>query len=247
MKMFAFGVVVGAFAYFAIDRVAGPQVAENSEARPVQPVEPITSLNLQPDRLASCPDPSRPDVAPPVLASKRDIDPRAAVERPAADQRANDTSQSPYSAPSPIRRTRIAIEDLSETEAFELCTRASMLQRQRERAKKDAEPKDAGWAYSMEQLMRQHVQSNVPADQYTKLQIECRSTFCELNMEGTGEEGRAFADKAASDITNEPWSDVTLKGQGGGSDGVTWKIQYEFYRPQTEAERRLWRQHRERR
>lgn len=92
--------------------------------------------------------------------------------------------------------------------------------------------------------MRQHVEANVPADEYTKLQIECRTTFCELKMAGTRAEGRTLADQVASDVALQPWSDVALNGSGGSSDGANWTIEYEFYRPRTESERRLRLQHR---
>lgn len=88
--------------------------------------------------------------------------------------------------------------------------------------------------------MRQHIEMHLPADKYTTLQIECRTTFCELRMEGARTEGKDLAEKVVQQIQFQDWSDIAQKGSGGGLEGETWYIEYSWFRPRTESERRIW-------
>jgi hypothetical protein len=132
------------------------------------------------------------------------------------------------------------IERLSERQAYEICNRSSQLRQAREQAAKDAEPKDAGWAYPMEQLIRQHIEMHLPADTYTKLSVECHTSFCELRLESTGMDGKELADKVVQQIQHQQWSDIVQRRSGGGVDGETWYVEYDWFRPRTETERRTW-------
>lgn len=228
MKAFAFGAVVGALVCFAAIRVMGPRVTQVTALEPL-PAGPIGYVDSKPDQRASTPDTQVP---------VRSVEPTNNSERSATGEPAD--SQAPSSGLSLVNKRCISIEDLSEEDVRAIATRAYQLAQQRERAKKDAEPKDAGWAYSMEMLIRQHIESHLPADRYTSLKIECRTTFCQLNMTGTGAEARAIADRLAKEIPRQPWSDIAQKGAGGGSNGDAWHIDYEWYRPRTDSERKLW-------
>jgi hypothetical protein len=139
-----------------------------------------------------------------------------------------------------VTKKCLSVDNLSEQELAAISQRAYQLRQQREQAKKDAEPKDPGWAYSMEMLIRQHMESQLSADQYSKLDIQCRTTFCEMKMTGSGTEGLNSADRVAKEIARQPWSDIARKGGGSGSDGNGWHLEYEWYRPRTESERKAW-------
>jgi hypothetical protein len=232
MRAFVFGVIVGACACFAVLRIVDPPLAQPAVVEPL-PVRPTQGVDLEPNKPASC-----PDVANVTLVHSKQPEPKATAEQPAARDDGN--SQSVPNAQVTVAPKPITLADLSEKDAAELCMHAQRLRQQRELAAKAAEPKDAGWAYSMEQLIRQHLESHVPADKYKILQLECRTTFCELRMEGTDKEGQAIAEKVANDIPNQPWSDIARKGGGGGSTGDKWHAEYEWYRPTTESERRMW-------
>jgi hypothetical protein len=123
------------------------------------------------------------------------------------------------------------IGELSENEASEICSRAAVLQQNRERAKKDAEPKDAAWAYSMEMLIRQHVESQIASDEYTKLEIQCRTTFCELSIEGKEQEAQDRVSRVLQEVERQSWSDIVQWGSGGGSDQNGWHLHQEWHRP----------------
>jgi hypothetical protein len=220
MKTFALGLIVGVLLCFAFIRFAGSDGAKNAVIEPA-PANGTASVTAQPSEPLSCPEP------PPIAEAAKPSPPPAVIQRV-------------------VEKRPIAIEALSEKEASELCVMAHQLRQKREQATRDAEPKDAGWAYPMEQLIQQHVQSLVPADQYSKLTIECRTTFCELKMESTTDAGIELADKAARTIPNQAWSDIAPKGSSRGADGKgTFHMRYEWYRPRTEAERRMFFRHRE--
>jgi hypothetical protein len=219
MKAFVLGVLVGAVVCFGIIRVTESRVA--GHAAPDQSI---------PSSTTPLPTPERSREASAVSAESR--------ADPAEEQL---SFQPPVSDKDPAADW---IERLTEREAQEVCTRASQLQQAREQAAKDAEPKDAAWAYPMEQLMRQHVEMYLPADKYTKLQLECRTTFCTLRMEGKSADAREMAEKVVQQIQHQDWSDIAQKGNGSGWEGESWYIQYNWFRPRTEAERRMWFWHR---
>lgn len=135
MKTFLFGVVVGALVCFGVIRVTDPQIARDSSTERLM-VGSVT--------------PSYPHTVPPSSAASEETlavsaGAQSVVQPPAAES--GPAAEPPSVAPKP--RTDW-IERLSPQEANEVCTRASQLQQAREKAAKDAEPKDAGWAYSMD-------------------------------------------------------------------------------------------------
>jgi hypothetical protein len=227
MKMFAFGAVVGALICFALLRVTAPPVMQT--AAPAQlPAGSVGPVSIEPEQRESCPN---------VRPVSR-VEPTKALEKTATSVRAD--SQASSSGPAVVKQRCISIENLSEEDTRALATRAYQLQEQRERTKKESEPKDASWAYSTEMLIRQHIESHLSADRYKTLKIDCRTTFCELQMTGTGAEARDIADRLAKEIVRQPWSDIAQKGGGGGSNGDDWHIEVEWYRPRTDSERKLW-------
>jgi hypothetical protein len=233
MKAFAFGVVIGALACFGIIRASDPKVAQEPAT------EPSLSRSVTTPTLCS-------DSSSASATASPHIEARTISEGSAGE--VTRTGIAPVGAlpnvsPEPAEDW---IERLSEAEARQLCSRERQLRQARERAAKDAEPKDAGWAYSMEQLMRQHIEMQLSADKYRKLRLECRTTFCELRMEGTSADGQELAHDVLRQIQHQDWSDVVQKGSGGGSDSETWYVEYDWFRPRTDSERQLWMSTRER-
>lgn len=228
MKAFAFGALVGALVCFAVLRVPSPEASQITAPEPVpaKSIEPVVKLDQRPS-------------SPATPVAVRSVEPTKRLEPSATSERRD--LQASLNVASPVNQQRcITIENLSEQEAHAIFSRMQQLRQQREQGKKDAEPKDPGWAYSTEMLIRQHIESQLPADRYSKLHIECRTTFCELRMTGTGTESRNIADRLAREIARQPWSDIAQKGGGGGSNGEDWHIEYEWYRPRTESERKMW-------
>lgn len=91
----------------------------------------------------------------------------------------------------------------------------------------------------MEQLIRTHIETYVPENSYTKLEIQCRTTFCELKMEGRDAESLDLVDKIAQEIAYQAWSDMVPWSHGGGSDSRSWHTHHEWRRISDEAERRF--------
>jgi hypothetical protein len=229
MKAFTIGLMVGAFGCFVMVRWFNP--TENTPAEQAS-LNSVPAIDPPAKTYPSCPEPIRAglrttpsgmdeSMRTPKLTRLADVPPTSGI-------------------PSTREERKIALEDLSEDEASDLCQRAYRLRAAREQAAKDAEPKDAAWAYSTEQLIRQHVEANLPADQYSVLKVECRTTYCELRLEGTSQEGRDLAEKVGLSIPSQPWSDIAQGGQSGGSDGTKWHMEFEWFRPTSESERRQW-------
>jgi hypothetical protein len=222
MKLFVCGLVIGALVCFGILRLGESQVAPDAAA----------------ERFIA--DPACPKSTCASSAASEATPADSAGDQSTDLPPATDTKLAASQSGVPLQAGNHWIESLSEQEADELCSRAHQLRQIRERGAKDTEPKDAGWAYPMEQLIRQHVEMHLPADKYTKLQIECRTTFCALRMQGTSADGKDAAEKVVQQIQQQEWSDVAQRGSGGGSDGETWYIEYDWFRPRTESERRQW-------
>jgi hypothetical protein len=222
MKLFVCGVVIGALVCFGIVQLAESQLAPDAAA------ERLIAGYACPKSASASSAASEGTPADRAGDQSADLPPPTATELAA--------SQSEV----PLQLGNDWIERLSEQEANEVCSRAHRLRQARERGAKDTEPKDAGWAYPMEQLIRQHVEMHLPADKYTKLQIECRTTSCALRMQGTGADCKDVAEKIVQQIQQQEWSDIALRGSGGGSDSETWYIEYDWFRPRTESERRQW-------
>jgi len=85
----------------------------------------------------------------------------------------------------------------------------------RKRAAMDAEPRDTGWADPTEQLLRQYILAHTAKHPADKLEIICRTSFCEIKATGRTLEFVEDFRKASQEVAAEPWS--TLRnGEGGG-------------------------------
>lgn len=136
MRAFAFGLIVGACACFAVLRIFDPPLPQPAVVESL-PVRPTQAVGLEPNKPPSC-----PDVANVTLAHSKQPEPKATPEPPAARDDGN--SQSVPSAQATVAKKPIQLADLSEEAAGQLCIQAERLRHQRELAAKAAEPKDAG-------------------------------------------------------------------------------------------------------
>jgi hypothetical protein len=103
------------------------------------------------------------------------------------------------------------------------CMKLASLQSERELAARDAEPRDTGWADPMEQLLRQHLTAKLAKHPVERLDIACKTTFCEIKASGPiGESHEAFQ-RVSQEIASEPWADMENGGGGSGSDGIRWE------------------------
>lgn len=80
---------------------------------------------------------------------------------------------------------------------------------ERERAAREAEPKDINWAYEMEQLLEQFIAAHPQARTIQISGIECRTSFCEIKAIAHPGSWDAF-EAVVEQALNEPWS--TLSG-----------------------------------
>jgi hypothetical protein len=103
--------------------------------------------------------------------------------------------------------------------------------RAREREALEAEPKDAAWAYPMEQKLREYLTQKLQSGRLEVLGIDCKTTFCEIKAlvlypEGSGEFTEAVSDfnAAISDINGKPWND--FRGMGTSASQESGKTFY---------------------
>ena len=61
-------------------------------------------------------------------------------------------------------------------------------QNQQERAARDAEPRDTGWADQMEQLLRMHFATQLTKHPVEQLEIICRTSFCQIKAKGKSDD-----------------------------------------------------------
>ena len=232
MRAFVFGLIVGACACFAVLRIVDPPLAQPALVEPL-PVRPPQAVGLEPNKPPSC-----PDVANVNLAHAKQPERKATPAQPAARDDGN--SQAVPSAQVTVEKKSIQLEDLSEKAAAELCIQAERLRHQRELDAKADEPKDAGWAYSMEQLIRQHLESHVPADKYKILQLECRTTFCELRMEGSDKVRSSARGKGRERHSESTVERHCPQGRGRRVERRQLACRIRVVPATTEFERRMW-------
>jgi hypothetical protein len=96
---------------------------------------------------------------------------------------------------------------LTEREAHELCSAEYAVRTQREKAARAAEQKDPAWAYSMEQKLREHIARQPEATQFEIVEIECKTTFCELEARVLTDDSSAAFDNVLQGIAMESLQD----------------------------------------
>ena len=228
---FTFGLILGAGVCYAVMRYTAPAPSSDTELAQAA-VQQNPPAALPPTEPPSCPEITSaptPAKAEPTQADTRLTDARA-PERPV-------TPLPPDTAVStPVSQRRLSVDEISEDEANRFCSAVFNRQQQRERAAKQAEPKDVGWAYSMEQLLQQHIESHMTTAQYNKLRVECRTTFCEMRIEGVGVENKALASELAQGIAQQPWHDMIPRSGSIYETTAGWQVLQEWVRHQPAAE-----------
>lgn len=81
----------------------------------------------------------------------------------------------------------------------------------------EAESKDDGWAYFMEQAIQQFLATHPQSIEFEISNIVCRSTMCELQVIGFDESAGPSWSKIMFDLRNQPWSNF---GQTGSSSST---------------------------
>jgi hypothetical protein len=104
-----------------------------------------------------------------------------------------------------------------EQEMQNACFAAFAEEGNNKRAAMDAEPRDTSWADPTEQLLRQYIVAHTAKHPADKLEITCRTSFCEIKATGRTEEFIADFQKAAQEVASEPWSTVRDGEAGGGT------------------------------
>jgi hypothetical protein len=132
-----------------------------------------------------------------------------------------------------VRRTQsyaTAFEEQEDSPELVACTTLDGRRHQQERAARDAQPRDLGWADQMEQLLRMHLAAQL-SKHVVELDISCRTTYCSIKAKGQTNDALLALQRAMTAIDSEPWANLR-KGVGGTSgylDG--WTAQYTLHRP----------------
>jgi hypothetical protein len=121
-------------------------------------------------------------------------------------------------------------EQLDEERTEAACGELMSRQNQRERAARDAQPKDVSWAGPTEQLLREYFASQLVKHPVDKLEVTCRTTFCLVKASGRTFEAYSSFHKAARETVAEQWSDVEFAGGEGKAEGDIWSQEFTFDR-----------------
>ena len=102
----------------------------------------------------------------------------------------------------------------------------------REQATLDAEPKDPTWAYSMEQKVREYLTHRLAASQIEVIGIDCKTTFCEIRVQGFAPEARAEFNAAMKAAPQSSWNDFTLMYTSESEESGKWLLYGQLRRKQ---------------
>jgi hypothetical protein len=83
--------------------------------------------------------------------------------------------------------------------------------RKREQAAHDAETKDAAWAYSMEQKLREFASRRFQGASMELTAVDCKTTYCNLVVQVLEPDSATQLYAALEDVGMQPWSDFTGK------------------------------------
>lgn len=99
---------------------------------------------------------------------------------------------------------------------------------------REAQPRDAGWADPMEQLLRQHIIGQLVKHPPDRLEINCKTTFCQIKATGRTKESQAAFQKVSQEVAAEPWADLRVGEGGSGSYGDIWRADVTLYRNESQ-------------
>jgi hypothetical protein len=92
------------------------------------------------------------------------------------------------------------------------------------------EPRDESWAYFTEQAVEQYLAQHPDISQFTVEYIECRSTVCQIGVEGFDESTGPTWQRILYDMRQQPWSEFGQVGSSSGSVEGRSKTITEFQR-----------------
>jgi hypothetical protein len=78
------------------------------------------------------------------------------------------------------------------------------------RAARAKEAKDAGWSHYMEQTLSRYLATHPKAAQFDFRNIDCRSTFCEIQATGVDESTKPVWSQVTYDLQQQPWSEFDM-------------------------------------
>jgi hypothetical protein len=122
----------------------------------------------------------------------------------------------------------------AEEQALTACSEQAYEQQERARAAQEAEPRDSSWADPMEQLLRQHIIGQLVKHPLDRLEINCKTTFCQLKATGRTKESQAAFQKVSQEVAAEPWADLRVGEGGSGSYGDIWRADVRLYRNESQ-------------
>lgn len=128
-----------------------------------------------------------------------------------------------------MRSYRTPFEN-ADSEQDLACMRLISDRNLRERAARDAQPKDPSWAEPMEQMLHQYLTTQLGKHVPERIEVDCRTTYCRIAAEGRTNDSSMAFQKIAQAAAAEPWADMR-NGEGGASgQGDDWKQEYFLYR-----------------
>jgi hypothetical protein len=122
-----------------------------------------------------------------------------------------------------------AFEEQEDSPELVACTKLAGRRNQQERAARDAQPRDLGWADQMEQLLRMHLAAQL-SKHAVDLDISCRATFCGIKAKGQSDGALLALQKAMTAIDSEPWANLRNGGGGITGYGDRWTADYMLHR-----------------
>ena len=154
---------------------------------------------LQPDRQ---PPELASDTAAPVASSAPDAERPASVNASAATEPESDAPIPTAESPANNSQVASSAPQLNWIEA--------------RRAALDSEPRDESWSYFTEQAVEQYLARHADISGFTVDFIECRSTICQIGVEGFNESTGPIWQQILLDMRQQPWYEF---GQVGTSTG----------------------------
>lgn len=110
------------------------------------------------------------------------------------------------------------------------CWDVTSRQAQQQLDARNAQPRDAGWADPMEQLLRQHIVGQLVKHPLDRLDINCKTTFCQIKASGKTKESQAIFQKVSQEVAAEPWAELRTGEAGSSGYGDSWDADVTLYR-----------------
>jgi hypothetical protein len=122
-----------------------------------------------------------------------------------------------------------AFEEQEDSPERSACTKLAGRRNQQERAARDAQPRDLGWADQMEQLLRMHLAAQL-IKHAVELDISCRTTLCRIKAKGQSNDALLALQRTMTTIDSEPWANLRNDAGGITGYGDRWTADYTLHR-----------------